>query len=277
VVLNLKDQQLDFFDPKDQDGDAILKVFKNFFKEINKYSKKAKSRRTASHKSSNLKNNIHHDIPHTLNDQETGLYVLSFINSLSENKEITCGPTLRKIIAQDIIQNMEQVRVIEPSLKNSLMQQTEHSLLSSSNGTGKIRPIAMTPLVFDNLEKKPIKQSKSTREKRSKKSARDEDNRGSLTARYQKFDGASNVRKVFSASFSSRPKLTEEDSEGEKTPSVRDSNSGKGTTTKNASRSVTTGRSTPRGKRKTVALGTSIVAEEPEPEGDNERKRRISK
>jgi len=151
-----------------------LKVFKKFFKETHKYAKRAKSRRTVSHRAQTLKCNIHHNVPHTENDQETGLYLLNYINSLSENREITCGPALRKIIAQDILQYMEQIRGIEPTLKNHLMLQTEIAL---SDSNGKIRPIAMTPLVLDNLGKKTKRDSysKSMREKKSKRSARGEE------------------------------------------------------------------------------------------------------
>jgi len=305
VVANFKEQLLEYYDPQDYPGESILKLFNKFFKEIPKLAKKSKSKKTASHKAVDLKKNIHHNIPHTANNQETGIFVLAFVNAISENREIVCPAHVRKIIAHEFLQNLEQIHVFDMPLKNVLALQAESAgnsnssagisnsstgILNNSTGisntyTGISNSASRTiqrPLsfgahahTFENLDKKGNKKkdpdqkgSKSTREKRPKK-----------------LPPGPEAEKDKKGSQTVRTTKDEKNVLSKKSDSKKSSVSARQVITEEdlekldpkalSTRSVTTGRANPREKRKTVAPGTMIV--ETIEEGDGDKKRRISK
>jgi len=204
---------------------------------------------------------------------------MAFVNAISENREIVCPPNVRKIIAHEFLQNLEQIHVLEASLKLVLALQAESAGNSNSNSGSRIipQPLNFAPNTFENLDKKGNKKDpdqkppKSLREKKPKKSpARHEtEKKGSQTVRTTKDEKNIHSKKNDDgkkSSVSTRQFISDEDRE--KIDTIGSLPSG---------RSVTAGRTAPREKRKTVALGTMAVQEETIEEGDVDKKRRISK
>jgi len=216
---------------------------------------------------------------------------------------------VRKIIAHEFLQNLEQIHVFDMLLKNVLALQAEsagnlnssagisnstgisnsstgisnsstgisNSYTSISNSASRTipRPLSFGTHPFENLDKKGNKK-------------KDPDQKGSKSSREKrpkKSPPGPEAEKDKKRSQTVRTTKDEKNVLSKKSDSKKSSISTRQVITEEdlvklekaslSTRSVTSGRAAPREKRKTVAPGTMIV--ETVEEGDGDKKRRISK
>jgi len=165
VITFIKDLQIDYYDPLNNDGDEVTKKFKNFMKELIKKRKHSfKEIRKSSFRSQSVKTITHKDtLPRTTNESDTGVYILGYIHTLVNN--IDFNPSkIRSDVALEMLNLINHFNPLDPLIKNVLTQQVE----SMEFRNKEVTPISIPIVQSDERKEKKIK-AVSQRERKSKK------------------------------------------------------------------------------------------------------------
>jgi len=121
VGVNLTEHHLELYDSSGQKGEEVVKNIQKFFKDVSKFSKKERGRKTIVHKKvDNLKLVQETDIFLQKKASDSGIFVMWHVISLVEQKPLKISNDTRSKVAHKLIEMMQYVKPLETNVLREL-------------------------------------------------------------------------------------------------------------------------------------------------------------